>query len=245
MTGSSQNAEILQRRAGDAANDWVKEPEKGSLSAVAAHHQMAVGVLLHEKIRLLQDFREYRDAKAKLGDVKSEFNSLFKRFLATGVGRRCLRLLFETDNEPELGPNWVTHGLDSIECRADGTNSYSLDLEDESFDAVLCTGLERVAYPENVISEVSRVLKRAGQLWVQVPLNSPYDPTHRPGQHEYWRITPNGLRVLLTDFDEIMCSVFLPGGSALRNWSFFYGLKPTEPADGELHNTVALPMAPA
>lgn len=181
-----------------------------------------------ESFQNLRDFRDYQKAKTQLGDSVEEFYSLFKKFLTSTAGAKCLRVLFDADTEQSLGPNWVTLDLNAVECKARETGVVSIDLTDQYFDAMLCTGLERISHPAGLISEARRVLKHTGQIWIQVPLNSPYHPMAKQDKAEYWRITPEGLRVLMKDFEEILCTAFLPQGGALRSASFYYGLKPPE-----------------
>jgi hypothetical protein len=179
-------------------------------------------------LRFVQDLIEYRRAKANFGSGLEEYNSLLKRFLAASVGRKCLRLRFDADREPALGPNWLTLSLDHVEQRAKERGEVSIDIEDEYCDAVFCTGLERVSRPASLIAEVERMLKGAGQIWVQTPLCGPFRPPSGQQQPEYWRFTPWGLQMLLQDFDEILSSVYLLRASALRTWSYFYGIKPMQ-----------------
>jgi hypothetical protein len=134
---------------------------------------------------------------------------------------------FNSDANRNLGSNWFDVGLRHVEEQTKLAGKVSIDVEDEYFDAVLCTGLGRVSQPASLIAEARRVLKQAGQIWVEVPLCGPYLPGEQQTDTEYWRFTPDGLRVLLESFDEIMCSAYLPSGSALRSCSFFYGLRPT------------------
>ena len=180
---------------------------------------------LQAKRQTLQDFLEYRSAKARFSRAVDEPHVLFKHFLTTTADYKCLYLSFDADAAPELGPNWETVDLCTVESRTKELCSVSLDYEDHSFDAVLCTDLDRMSRPEGLITELKRVLKPAGQIWVEALLNGPYFDAMNPAQTEYWRITPDGLRILLENVDEIFCSIYLPSGSALRTCSFYYGLK--------------------
>lgn len=219
--------DAVQRKSLDS--DVAKGSVPGPPSPPAANNAFKVSGQFGQicsRLRALKDLLEYERAKSQFGDTVEEFDRLFRRFLAGGTGGRCLRLLFDADSEDELGPNWATLDLAPIETRAKEGGQISIDLEDEYFDSVLLTGLSQISRPQFLIAEVRRVLKRTGQIWVQVPLNIPYFLSQNPNQREYWRITPEGLRVLFEGFDEIFCSVYLPGGNALRKFSFFYGLKP-------------------
>jgi len=229
MTQVFRNTAALERTVAETAHDGDIELMQRCACATDLLTNRTCLSSMHEPLQLLNDFRDYQRAKAQQGpkgDAVEEFYRLFKKFLAATLGRKCLRLLFDADAEQSLGPNWVTLDLISVERKAGEIGAVSIDLADQHFDAVLCTGLERVSHPAGLIDEARRVLKHTGQIWVQVPLNSPYRRMANRDKAEYWRITPEGLRVLMKNFDEIFCTVFLPNGSALRNTSFFYGLKP-------------------
>lgn len=177
--------------------------------------------------QVFRDFLEYQRAKAKSGHTIDEFFRLYRLFLTGSGGGSCLRLVFSADRETELGPNWATLDLSQIAYEESAKRrAVSIDLEEEYFDAVLLTGLEHVSRPEPLIAEVRRVLKRSGQIWVQVPLCTPFHVARKGAHREYWRLTPDGLRMLFEAFDEVFCSVYNPGGSELRVVSFFYGIKP-------------------
>lgn len=71
-----------------------------------------------------------------------------------------------------------------------------LPLEDESFDAVLCTEvLEHVPRPWAALAELHRVLRPGGALWLTVPF---VGELHEE-PHDYFRYTSHGLRSLLDD----------------------------------------------
>jgi SAM-dependent methyltransferase len=213
----------------------VADPGRGELPVIefdGAHREW----LLFGGLRMLKDLLAYRRAKSELAAASEECRGLFGRFLAANALGPCLRLVFDAGRAdrvgPRLGPNWVTLDLASVERESREPSSLTIDLEDEYFDAVLLSGLERVSRAGRLVAELRRVLKRGGQIWVEAPLNAPYRPAGRSTPAEYWRIAPDGLRLLMEGFDEILCSVFLPGDSALRSCSFFYGLKPaTDGAD--------------
>jgi len=184
--------------------------------------------LFDANLRLLRDFLAYLNARSKVRGGTEEFQILFRRFLVATEGRRCLRLINGAGSEPSLGANWVTVDLHKLEQTSQESGFTSLDLSSGCFDSVLCTGLESVSQPRALIGEMLRVLRTNGQVWVQVPLMAPYCPPSEGAVSEYWRITPDGLRVLLRDFDEILCSVYSPGWNSIRSCSFYYGLKGEE-----------------
>jgi SAM-dependent methyltransferase len=70
---------------------------------------------------------------------------------------------------------------------------YELPLEDASFDHVLCTQvLEHVEDPLRVLSELCRVLRPGGRLWLTVPF---VGELHEE-PHDYFRYTPYALTSL-------------------------------------------------
>lgn len=197
------------------------------------------------KVQLLHDFWDYQRAKSLMGEASQELPSLFRRFLTATVGMDCLRLTFDSDKAPELGSNWLIQDLNQVESEA----CPRLKHADNRFDAILCTGLGHLSQPIGLIAEIRRVLKQSGEVWIDVPLTAPYRQSEVEQRAEFWRFTPEGLRVLMADFDEVFCSAYLPAGSALRHASFFYGLKPgprTDPSnipkerDYEEHNRLIL-----
>lgn len=186
--------------------------------------------LFRNPVSIVQDLLEYRKTKYRFRELTWDFDRLFQRFLCIGRDGKGLYLKDADerhgDFQNQLGPNWVTLSLDHVERRTKEPGKAIIDLAENYFDAVLCTGLERVSMPAAVVAEVRRVLKRSGELWVQAPLSLPYAPTGTESLKEYWRFTPDGLRTLLDGFDEILCSVYVPPRCMLRNYSVFYGLKP-------------------
>ncbi|HXF47118.1 MAG TPA: class I SAM-dependent methyltransferase [Burkholderiaceae bacterium] len=82
----------------------------------------------------------------------------------------------------------------------------SLPFRDASFDLVICTQvLNYVSSPPRVIGEIHRVLKPGGTLYLSTPAIFPSMHDHR------WSFTPEGLRVLLTDFSAV--EIVPEGGS--------------------------------
>jgi SAM-dependent methyltransferase len=70
----------------------------------------------------------------------------------------------------------------------------NIPVEDESFDAVLCTEvLEHVPAPWEVLSEFHRIIRPGGAVWITVPFTWPLH--EQP--HDYYRYTEFGLRHLL------------------------------------------------
>jgi hypothetical protein len=69
-------------------------------------------------------------------------------------------------------------------------------------------------------------------IWVQLPFLFPYhaDP------HDYWRATPNGLRLWMRQFEEVHCGCDYWAGTRIVAATFFYGVKPAlAQRPGETH----------
>jgi SAM-dependent methyltransferase len=83
---------------------------------------------------------------------------------------------------------WDYSGLDAI------SNLFDLPFAEGTFDAVLCTQvLEHVPEPKAVLTELCRVLKPGGRLFLTAPQS--WHQHQKP--HDYFRYTSFGLRYLL------------------------------------------------
>ena len=97
-----------------------------------------------------------------------------------------------------------------------------LEFDDDSFSRIVCWSiLEHVASPRKAIEELYRVLKPGGYIWVQLPFYFPYHEDPK----DYWRVTPDGLRIWMSNFQEIECGSILWAKSSLISASFFHGRK--------------------
>ncbi len=181
--------------------------------------RMRSAKLVNTLSELLQFHRSGRCWDATAEDVAC----LFRRLVAGSAGRECLHLVAGDPAPPVLGPDWRVVDLLEHDCG----DERLLQLDDAKVDMVFCTGLERVQEPERLVAELRRVLKQHGQVWIEVPFNAPYRPDHERNLPDYWRISPEGLRLLMRGFDEIFCSGCQTGGM-LQTTSFFYGIKAAE-----------------
>jgi SAM-dependent methyltransferase len=69
----------------------------------------------------------------------------------------------------------------------------ALPFPDESVDIVISQEtLEHVVDPFKAITEISRVLKKGGEIYLQLPFTIGY----HPGPHDYWRFSAEGIRAL-------------------------------------------------
>jgi len=100
------------------------------------------------------------------------------------------------------GPEWIWTGLD-VEGNplADiwvATTDKTWDLPSESFDLVLCTEvLEHSKYPENILTEIHRVLKPGGKLILTTPFIYPI----HGAPSDYRRFTPHFYEDNLNGFE--------------------------------------------
>jgi SAM-dependent methyltransferase len=160
---------------------------------------------------------------------KTSRESLFRDFLAQTSGP-CLQIAVKSEIGRKFGDNWVSvdrYDHSAVIDRHD--DIHSLGFPDGHFNAVVCWSvLEHVPEPQRAIAEMLRVLKPGGSIWVQLPFLFPYhaDP------HDYWRVTPAGLRQWMRDFEEVACAADYWAGTTILSASFYWGKKPaaTTPA---------------
>jgi SAM-dependent methyltransferase len=75
----------------------------------------------------------------------------------------------------------------------------ALPFRDEEFDFVICTQvLEYFPDPQRAVSEIRRVLRKGGVLFLSAPAVFVQD-----NANEYWRFLPEGLRYILRDFSAV------------------------------------------
>lgn len=93
--------------------------------------------------------------------------------------------------------NVDVHPWKEIDVVAD---AHDLPFSDSSVDGIIFSWvLEHMKNPEKVISEMHRVLKSGGYLYLSTNFITPYHPSPK----DYYRWTADGLRVLLKDFNII------------------------------------------
>jgi len=170
----------------------------------------------------------YWRSSAKIRSAENR-NHLFRDFLAHSSGR-CLQIAVKSEIGRKFGPNWISvdrYDHSAVIDRHD--DIHALDFPDEHFESIVCWSvLEHVPDPERAIAEMRRVLKPGGQIWVQLPFLFPYhaDP------HDYWRVTPAGLRRWMRDFQEVACGADYWARTTVVTASFFWGRKPDRAGQG-------------
>jgi len=162
----------------------------------------------------------YRSSK-KIRSGTNERNDLFNAFVKNSEGKRGLQISVKDEIGQKFGDNWVSvDKYDESDFIDHAYDINDLKFEDNSFDVVVCWSvLEHVPDPHAAIAEMSRVLKPGGEIWVQLPFLFPY---HESPQ-DYWRVTPDGLRLWMSDYEEISCGCDYWSRSKLAAAAFFHG----------------------
>jgi SAM-dependent methyltransferase len=145
---------------------------------------------------------------------------LFQQLIRESTDKKCLQVGV---HRGKRGPNWVSVDLydysDYVDYHYD---IHNLKFEDQTFDVAVCNAvLEHVEDPIKAISELRRVLKKGGLIWVEVPFNFPYHES----PNDYWRVSVPGIRMWMKDFTEIESGLFLLRVSPAANAVFYYGRK--------------------
>lgn len=103
----------------------------------------------------------------------------------------------------KIGKDWIS--IDKYDKSS--FIDFNYDLHDLPYaegeiDCIVCNAvLEHVEEPQLAIFEMYRVLKPGGQIWVEVPFTQPF---HSDPQ-DYWRVTVQGMRRWMSDFNERTC----------------------------------------
>jgi ubiquinone/menaquinone biosynthesis C-methylase UbiE len=96
-------------------------------------------------------------------------------------------------------------------CDYDG-DILNLQFNDEDIDAIICLNvLEHVEDPFKAVSEIYRVLKKGGILFLSVPFLTSFHGKHagkvyssdHHGYPDFWRLTHQGLMLLLREFVQV------------------------------------------
>lgn len=166
---------------------------------------------------------QYRRAVRKMTDKTKERDRLFNEFIDSSSNLKCLQIGVKEDFGAKYGSNWVSvDKFDQREFIDFHYDIHDLKFEDESFDTVACISiLEHIEYPQKAIEELHRVLRPGGKIWVQLPFNYPY----HSGPNDYWRVSPDGLRIWMNSFEEISCGISRWCGTSIIIATYFYGKK--------------------
>jgi SAM-dependent methyltransferase len=165
----------------------------------------------------------YRSA-SKIDGGKGARARLFSEFLRKAQGP-SLQISIKDEIGRKFGSNWVSIDRYDYGPQIDRHDDIeNLKLPDSSFEAAVCWSvLEHVPHPQKAVAELYRILKPGGLIWVQLPFLYPY---HQSPQHDFWRVTPSGLRIWMEDFETIACACDYWSRSRLVAATYFYGRKP-------------------
>jgi len=199
-------------------------------------------VLCQEDIRVLDSIIK-RPAYVGLSGFVKKVVSPPKKTTANNVNK-LLELLFRSDEIKNpvvliIGGGTIGQGMDCLysdpEIRVVAFDIYGssnvqfiadahhIPLADESVDAVVIQAvLEHVLEPNQVVSEIHRVLKQDGIVYAETPF---LQHVHE-GAYDFTRYTESGHRYLFKDFELIRSGASAGAGTQLL-WSvdnFFRGL---------------------
>lgn len=183
--------------------------------------------LLKKHLSFLFYLIEYKRAANAVRKTSSDpdavYQKIFEEFIQSCENKPCLQIGVKDNRGKKYGPNWVS--VDKYDMREFIDYHYDIHdmpFEDNSFDAVVCISiLEHVPYPLKAIQELKRVLKPGGKIWVQLPWLCPYHAVPK----DYWRVSPDGLRVWMEDFKEVACGTYMWRRTYFSIASYFYGEK--------------------
>src|SRR2546423_7517865 len=152
-------------------NEFKRQPE-GVVSQQDVEHLR----LIRENVTrfLKRAGQEYSKGAARLLDIAPQTHEGARPFFPSST-------IVETmDIDPASGATWI-----GDICRANS------NLADDAFDMIVCTEvLEHVLQPFAAVTELRRLLRPGGMLFVTVPFNF---RIHGP-LPDCWRFTEHGLR---------------------------------------------------
>lgn len=123
------------------------------------------------------------------------------RLLDLGCGMKPYRSLFPFVQE------FIGFDIEKNECVDVVGLNWELPFEENAFDALLCTQvLEHTAKIPETVSEIRRVVKNGGLIFISVPLAYP----EHGAPYDYYRFTRYGLKEIFKDFEVI--KIFQQGG---------------------------------
>lgn len=131
--------------------------------------------------------------KGLIHAMKKEAPHLKGKLLDVGCGRKPYRTLFTVDSYigMDIEQSGHSHENEDIDVYYDGK---VFPFENASFDSILCNQVfEHVFNPEEFLTEISRVVKKDGQLLLSVPFA--WDEHEQP--YDYARYSSFALRFLL------------------------------------------------
>ena len=171
---------------------------------------------------LLQYWRGAQHAKRRYEQRNTDHKKAF--FAESNLpGKKCLQISVKDEIGKKWGPNWISvdkYDMGPLIDRHD--DIHDLKFADNTFDFVACNAvLMNVERPWVAIAELHRVLKIGGKISVSMTMTFPYAGAPR----EYWRASPDGLRIWMEAFEEIACGIDYWTRSSLAATTYYFGRK--------------------
>lgn len=165
--------------------------------------------------------KSYRSALKDLGNAAEERDRLFRGLIDGSRGKKCLQI--GVMNGQKYAPHWIAADLYDTSPLIDyNYDVHDMKFPDDSFDIVVCIAvLEHVQHPQQAVNELFRVLRPNGSVWVELPWVQPFHEMPK----DYWRASPDGLRLWMSRFSELKCDHFALNRSALNTGVYYYGQK--------------------
>jgi SAM-dependent methyltransferase/uncharacterized protein YbaR (Trm112 family) len=193
---------VLLRHDNDlfSITDYLKAPQPGSSNQT----QSGISAILPGISVNLSSARILKNLSEKMRNLKN------CRILVVGGGRQRIWLdkILDKSNTMETIYSDIDINSD-VDLFCDG---HDLPFPDNSFDAVITTAvLEHVLYPEQVASEIQRVLKMGGYLYSELPF---MQQVHE-GAYDFTRYTLSGHRRLFNGIKELEAGMVAGPATAL------------------------------
>lgn len=161
-------------------------------------------------------FKDDKFIDDKIKDISNE-----KVVLDVGGGARFQKWLAEYE-EMFRDVDYKTMDYDDRTGADVVGDIHAIPLDDESVDAVICSSvLEHVENPAKAVSEMRRILKSNGKIFVYVPSIYPYH-ARKGSYQDYWRFFDDTLEILFKDFKEVE---IVKRGGYFRALSMFFPLQ--------------------
>jgi len=166
---------------------------------------------------------QYRRAANRIDTPRDTRDQIFNDFIDSCKDLKGLQIAVKDDIGQKFGANWTSvDKFDEREFIDFHYDIHDLQFPEESFDAIVCISvLEHVTHPQKAIEELSRVLKPGGRMFIQLPFHYHYHAS----PNDYWRVSPEGLRIWMEGYEEIAAGHFRFARSSLATSTFYLGTK--------------------
>ncbi len=136
-----------------------------------------------------------------------------------GIFKKCNKILDFGDSSRALSELFSNELIKKERITVDINESYNPDVvadvcdlnmfKNESIDGIICSAiLEHVYNPFKAVSELYRVLKFKGKMFIYVPWIFKYHSPSTGKFKDYYRFSKDGIRYLFKDFSHIeICAV--------------------------------------